>query len=39
VGRPARLFRFDAEAFAPLKDNPLVFVWSFVEVCPHGLKW
>ena len=26
VGRPASLFRFDAKAFAPLKDKPLVFV-------------
>jgi 8-oxo-dGTP diphosphatase len=26
AGRPASLYRFDAEAFAPLKDRPLVFV-------------
>ena len=26
AGRPATLYRFDAEAFAPLKDKPLVFV-------------
>lgn len=26
VGRPASLFRFDARAFAPLRDKPLVFV-------------
>jgi 8-oxo-dGTP diphosphatase len=26
AGRPASLYRFDAEAFAPLKDKPLVFV-------------
>ena len=26
AGRPAKLYRFDAEAFAPLKDKPLVFV-------------
>lgn len=26
AGRPAALYRFDAEAFAPLKDKPLVFV-------------
>lgn len=26
VGRPASLFRFDAKAFAPFKDKPLVFV-------------
>jgi 8-oxo-dGTP diphosphatase len=25
-GRPASLYRFDAEAFAPLRDRPLVFV-------------
>lgn len=25
AGRPASLYRFDAEAFAPLKDKPLVF--------------
>lgn len=26
AGRPATLYRFDREAFAPLKDKPLVFV-------------
>jgi ADP-ribose pyrophosphatase YjhB (NUDIX family) len=26
AGRPASLYRFDAKAFAPLKDKPLVFV-------------
>lgn len=26
AGRPASLYRFDADAFAPLKDRPLVFV-------------
>ncbi|MCG5059604.1 MAG: NUDIX hydrolase [Limnoraphis sp. WC205] len=26
AGRPASLYRFDAEAFAPFKDQPLVFV-------------
>ena len=26
AGRPATLYRFDAEAFAPFKDKPLVFV-------------
>lgn len=26
AGRPAKLYRFDAEAFAPLKDKPLVFI-------------
>jgi ADP-ribose pyrophosphatase YjhB (NUDIX family) len=26
AGRPASLYRFDADAFAPLKDKPLVFV-------------
>lgn len=26
AGRPASLYRFDSEAFAPLKDKPLVFV-------------
>jgi 8-oxo-dGTP diphosphatase len=26
AGRPASLYRFDAEAFAPLKDKPLVFL-------------
>ena len=26
AGRPASLYRFDAEAFAPLKDKPLMFV-------------
>ncbi|WP_265263079.1 NUDIX hydrolase [Spirulina subsalsa] len=26
AGRPASLYRFNAEAFAPLKDKPLVFV-------------
>lgn len=26
TGRPASLYRFDPEAFAPLKDKPLVFV-------------
>ncbi len=26
AGRPATLYRFDAEAFAPYKDKPLVFV-------------
>jgi ADP-ribose pyrophosphatase YjhB (NUDIX family) len=26
IGRPAKLYRFDAEAFAPLKDHPLVFI-------------
>jgi ADP-ribose pyrophosphatase YjhB (NUDIX family) len=26
AGRPATLYRFDAEAFKPLKDKPLVFV-------------
>ncbi len=26
AGRPASLYRFDAEAFAPLKDKPFVFV-------------
>ncbi len=26
AGRPASLYRFDAEAFAPLKDKPLVFI-------------
>nr|WP_238718261.1 NUDIX domain-containing protein [Petrachloros mirabilis] len=26
AGRPASLYRFDAEAFAPLKNKPLVFV-------------
>ncbi len=26
AGRPASLYRFDAEAFAPLKNQPLVFV-------------
>jgi ADP-ribose pyrophosphatase YjhB (NUDIX family) len=26
AGRPASLYRFDAEAFAPLKDKPLVFM-------------
>ncbi|MBD0389111.1 MAG: NUDIX hydrolase [Nostoc sp. C3-bin3] len=26
AGRPASLYKFDAEAFAPLKDRPLVFI-------------
>ena len=26
AGRPATLYRFDAEAFAPFKDKPLVFI-------------
>ncbi|MBR8828926.1 MAG: NUDIX hydrolase [Gomphosphaeria aponina SAG 52.96 = DSM 107014] len=26
VGRPASLYRFDAKAFAPLKDKPFVFI-------------
>jgi hypothetical protein len=26
AGRPASLYRFDADAFAPLKDKPLLFV-------------
>jgi 8-oxo-dGTP diphosphatase len=26
AGRPASLYRFDSEAFAPLKDKPLVFI-------------
>jgi 8-oxo-dGTP diphosphatase len=26
AGRPASLYRFDSEAFAPLKDRPLVFI-------------
>ena len=26
AGRPATLYRFDAEAFAPLQDKPLVFI-------------
>ncbi|MBN3927989.1 NUDIX domain-containing protein [Nostoc sp. NMS4] len=26
AGRPASLYKFDAEAFAPLKDKPLVFI-------------
>ena len=26
AGRPASLYRFDAEAFAPLKDKPRVFI-------------
>jgi 8-oxo-dGTP diphosphatase len=26
AGRPAALYRFDAEAFAPLKDKPLLFI-------------
>ena len=26
AGRPASLYRFDTEAFAPLKDKPLVFI-------------
>ena len=26
AGRPASLYRFDAAAFAPLKDKPLVFI-------------
>ncbi|NEQ53147.1 MAG: NUDIX hydrolase, partial [Leptolyngbya sp. SIO3F4] len=26
AGRPASLYRFDAEAFEPLKDKPMVFV-------------
>ncbi len=26
AGRPASLYRFDAEAFAPLKDQPMVFI-------------
>ena len=26
AGRPASLYRFDAEAFAPLKDKPFVFI-------------
>lgn len=26
AGRPASLYRFDAEAFAPIKDKPLVFI-------------
>lgn len=26
AGRPASLYRFDAEAFTPLKDKPLVFI-------------
>ncbi len=26
AGRPASLYRFDAEAFAPLKEKPLVFI-------------
>jgi 8-oxo-dGTP diphosphatase len=26
AGRPASLYRFDAEAFVPLKDKPLVFI-------------
>ncbi len=26
AGRPASLYRFDAEAFAPFKDKPLVFI-------------
>ncbi|MDJ0713836.1 MAG: NUDIX domain-containing protein [Prochloraceae cyanobacterium] len=26
AGRPASLYRFDAESFAPLKDKPLVFI-------------
>ncbi|EHJ14502.1 NUDIX hydrolase [Crocosphaera watsonii WH 0003] len=26
AGRPATLYRFDSEAFAPLKDKPFVFI-------------
>ncbi|MEM9540065.1 MAG: NUDIX domain-containing protein [Cyanobacteria bacterium P01_E01_bin.42] len=26
AGRPAKLYRFDAEAFAPLQDKPMVFI-------------
>ncbi len=26
IGRPATLYRFDSQAFAPLKDRPLVFI-------------
>lgn len=26
AGRPASLYRFDSEAFAPLKDKPMVFI-------------
>ena len=26
IGRPAALYRFDSEAFAPFKDRPLVFI-------------
>ena len=26
AGRPATLYRFDADAFAPFKDQPLVFI-------------
>ena len=26
AGRPASLYQFDAEAFAPFKDKPLVFI-------------
>ena len=26
AGRPASLYKFDAEAFAPFKDKPLVFI-------------
>lgn len=26
AGRPAKLYRFDSEAFAPLKDKPMVFI-------------
>jgi 8-oxo-dGTP diphosphatase len=26
AGRPASLYKFDADAFAPFKDKPLVFI-------------
>ncbi|MFM7572750.1 MAG: NUDIX hydrolase, partial [Snowella sp.] len=26
AGRPASLYQFDAKAFAPFKDKPLVFI-------------
>jgi len=26
AGRPASLYKFDAEAFSPFKDKPLVFI-------------
>ena len=31
AGRPASLYQFDAKAFAPYKDKPLVFILIIIE--------